>query len=34
MICYDMLLNVFLFVGVIWVLIQIIKDIKDFLKNL
>lgn len=30
----DMLLNVFLFVGVIWVLIQIIKDIKDFLKNL
>jgi hypothetical protein len=32
-----MLLNVFLFVGVIWVLIQIIKDIKDikdFLKNL
>ncbi len=29
-----MLLNVFLFVGVIWILIQIIKDIKDFLKNL
>jgi hypothetical protein len=29
-----MLLNVFLFVGVIWVLIQTIKDIKDFLKNL
>lgn len=29
-----MLLNVFLFVGIIWVLIQIIKDIKDFLKNL
>lgn len=29
-----MLLNVFLLVGVIWVLIQIIKDIKDFLKNL
>lgn len=29
-----MLLNIFLFVGVIWVLIQIIKDIKDFLKNL
>lgn len=29
-----MLLNVFLFVGVIWVLIQIIKDIKDFLENL
>lgn len=29
-----MLLKVFLFVGVIWVLIQIIKDIKDFLKNL
>ena len=30
----DMLLNVFLFVSVIWILIQIIKDIKDFLKNL
>lgn len=29
-----MLLNAFLFVGVIWVLIQIIKDTKDFLKNL
>lgn len=29
-----MLLNIFLFVGVIWILIQIIKDIKDFLKNL
>lgn len=29
-----LILNVFLFVGVIWVLIQIIKDIKDFLKNL
>lgn len=29
-----MLLDVFLFVGVIWVLIQIIKDTKDFLKNL
>lgn len=29
-----MLLNVFLFVGVIWVLIQIIKDTKDFLKDL
>lgn len=29
-----MILNVFLFVGVIWVLIQIIKDTKDFLKNL
>lgn len=29
-----MLLNVFLFVGVIWVLIQVIRDIKDFLKNL
>jgi hypothetical protein len=29
-----MLLNIFLFVGVIWVSIQIIKDIKDFLKNL
>lgn len=29
-----MLLNVFLFVSVIWVLIQTIKDTKDFLKNL
>lgn len=29
-----MLLNIFLFVGVIWVLIQIIKDTEDFLKNL
>lgn len=29
-----MLLNVFLFVSVIWVLIQIIQDTKDFLKNL
>lgn len=29
-----MLLNISLFVGVIWVLIQIIKDTKDFLKNL
>jgi hypothetical protein len=29
-----MLLNIFLFVGVIWVLIQTIKDTKDFLKNL
>lgn len=29
-----MILNIFLFVSVIWVLIQIIKDIKDFLKNL
>lgn len=29
-----MLLNVFLFVSVIWILIQIIRDIKDFLKNL
>lgn len=29
-----MILNVFLFVGVIWALIQIIKDTKDFLKNL
>lgn len=29
-----MILNIFLFVGIIWVLIQIIKDIKDFLKNL
>lgn len=29
-----MLLNIFLFVGVIWVSIQVIKDIKDFLKNL
>lgn len=29
-----MLLNIFLFVGIIWVLIQVIKDIKNFLKNL
>lgn len=29
-----MLLNIFLFVGVIWVSIQIIRNIKDFLKNL
>ena len=29
-----MLLNVFLFVGVIWVFIQTIRDTKDFLKNL
>ena len=29
-----MLLNIFLFVGMIWVLIQIIRDTKDFLKNL
>lgn len=29
-----MILNIFLIVGVIWILIQIIKDIKDFLKNL
>ena len=29
-----MILNVFLFVGIIWVLIQIIEDIKNFLKNL
>lgn len=29
-----MLLNIFLFVGVIWLLIQVIKDTKDFLKNL
>lgn len=29
-----MILNVFLFVGVIWISIQIIKDTKDFLKNL
>ena len=29
-----MLLNIFLFVGVIWVLIQTIRDTKDFLKNL
>ncbi len=29
-----MLLNVFLFVGVIWVSIQTIRDTKDFLKNL
>jgi len=29
-----MLLNIFLFVGVIWISIQTIRDIKDFLKNL
>lgn len=29
-----MLLNIFLFVGVIWILIQVIRDTKDFLKNL
>lgn len=29
-----MILNIFLFVGIIWVLIQIIRDTKDFLKNL
>lgn len=29
-----MLLNIFLFVGVIWVSIQIIRDTIDFLKNL
>lgn len=29
-----MLLNIFLFVGGVWVSIQIIKDTKDFLKNL
>lgn len=29
-----MILNVFLFVGIIWVSIQIIRDTKDFLKNL
>ena len=29
-----MLLNIFLFVGIMWVLIQIIRDTKDFLKNL
>ena len=29
-----MLLKVFLFVCVIWVLIQIIRDTKDFLKDL
>jgi hypothetical protein len=29
-----MILNIFLFVGVIWVSIQIIKDTKNFLKNL
>lgn len=29
-----MLLNIFLFVSVIWILIQVIKDTKDFLKNL
>lgn len=34
MLLNDILLNVFLFVGAIWILIQIIRDIKDFLKNL
>lgn len=29
-----MLLNIFLFVGVIWVSIQTIRDTKNFLKNL
>ena len=29
-----MLLNIFLFVGVIYLFIQIIRDAKDFLKNL
>lgn len=29
-----MLLNIFLFVGVIYLLIQIVRDAKDFLKNL
>lgn len=29
-----MLLNIFLFVGVIWVSIHIIRDTKNFLKNL
>lgn len=29
-----MLLNIFLFVGVIYLAIQIIRDTKDFLKNL
>lgn len=29
-----MILNIFLFVGVIWLSIQIIRDLKDFLKNL
>lgn len=29
-----MLLNIFLFVGVIWLTIQIIRDTKNFLKNL
>lgn len=29
-----MLLNIFLFVGVIWVSIKIIRDTKNFLKNL
>lgn len=29
-----MLLNIFLFVGVVYLLIQIIRDAKDFLKNL
>lgn len=29
-----MLLNIFLFVGVIWVSIQTIRDTKNFLNNL
>lgn len=29
-----MILNIFLFVGIIWLTIQIIRDTKDFLKNL
>lgn len=29
-----MLLKIFLLVGVIWVSIQIVRDTKDFLKNL
>lgn len=29
-----MILNIFLFIGVIWVSIQIIRDTKNFLKNL
>nr|UVX43625.1 MAG: hypothetical protein [Bacteriophage sp.] len=28
-----MLLNILLFVGLIYLIIQIIKDVKDFLKN-
>ena len=29
-----MILNIFLFIGVIWLIIQYYKDLKNFLKNL